>query len=109
MSEPDLDGPSSDAVRAGRATEDAMNTTTGPVPRRELWSYADIARYTGVRPATLRSYRHRGLMPAPDIHPSADQPRWYPDTIIVWHAARPGRGARTDLTRRPDNRGSACP
>lgn len=65
-------------------------------------SLRQVADRIGVEPSTLSRYK----LPEPDatIGPVDDDgtvPRgtfrgWLPETIDVWNAARPGRGARTD-------------
>ncbi|GJF30166.1 hypothetical protein KNE206_28660 [Kitasatospora sp. NE20-6] len=56
----------------------------------DLWSYPEIARYIGVRPDTVRSYRRHGLLPDPDAVDAAGRPRWRPDRIRSWARNRPG-------------------
>ncbi|MFC0314465.1 helix-turn-helix transcriptional regulator [Gordonia phosphorivorans] len=76
-----------------------------PANTRRYLSQRQVAAHIGVEPSTLSRYR----LPEPDvtIGPVNDDgtlPRgtvrgWLPETIDAWNAARPGRGARTDLTR----------
>ncbi len=79
----------------------------GPVsraPRRYL-SLAQFAERIGVAPTSMGRYK----LPDPDvtIGPVDDDgtiPRgtirgWTAETIDRWNAARPGRGARTDLAQ----------
>ena len=62
----------------------------------------DIAARWGVKPATVRRYRHEGRLPPCDavIGIAAQHPRegWLPETVDA--IERPGPGARTDLRRR---------
>jgi predicted DNA-binding transcriptional regulator AlpA len=57
---------------------------------------SDIARLIGVTPKTWTSWVARGKAPAADYR-LGRTPGWEPATIDEWIAARPGRGARTDL------------
>jgi predicted DNA-binding transcriptional regulator AlpA len=62
----------------------------------DLLDYAGVAALTGLSTATLRGYRAAGRMPAPDVMPAPDRPRWRESTITTWLAdpeQRPGRGA----------------
>ena len=49
-----------------------------------LMKSEDIAKYLGVSPATVKTWRSR----CPDKLPPAvmvgDQPRWHPDTVEAW-------------------------
>lgn len=55
-------------------------------------SLTEVAERLGVVPGTLSRYR----LPEPDA--TIGRVRgWLPGTVDAWHAARPGRGARTDL------------
>lgn len=54
----------------------------------------DVAAHYGVAPATVRAYRSRGQIPAPDSLEGARNPWWHRATITGW--PRPGTGARTD-------------
>mgnify|MGYP001014552174 CR=1 FL=1 len=61
---------------------------------REYLGAADFAT------ATIRSYMRKGLTPPADVQistPNGPLRGWSADTIDAWLAARPGRGARTDL------------
>ena len=70
---------------------------------RHYLSQAQFAERIGVAPNSMGRYK----LPPPDavIGPVDDDgtiPRgtirgWTAETIDAWHAARPGRGARTDL------------
>jgi hypothetical protein len=53
-----------------------------------------VAERIGVAPGTLGRYK----LPEPDAMIGTVR-GWLPETIDRWHAARPGRGARTDLRR----------
>ena len=52
-----------------------------------LLSYRDISRLMGISEATLRNYRRRGYMPAPDVM-LADRPRWSEASIARWRHLR---------------------
>lgn len=72
----------------------------GPVRHLGL---AALAERAGITRGTAARYQSEGRLPAPDIIlvEGARQARgWLPATIDAWLAARPGRGARTDLARR---------
>ena len=65
---------------------------------KELWRVAECAEHGGVSPSTWRSYMRPGLSaPAAVAHLDARTPLWDAEQVRAWHAARPGRGARTDL------------
>jgi predicted DNA-binding transcriptional regulator AlpA len=55
-------------------------------------SRTEVAERIGVTPGALSRYK----LPAPDVM-IGDVRGWLPATIDAWQAARPGRGARTDL------------
>ena len=55
-------------------------------------SRKEVAERIGVQARTLSRYK---LPPADAV--SGDWRGWLPETIDRWQAARPGRGARTDL------------
>lgn len=57
-------------------------------------SVSEVAARIGVTAGTLSRYR----LPAPDAMIGTVR-GWTPATIDAWQAARPGRGARTDLRR----------
>ena len=68
----------------------------------EYLGTAAAAKRLGLSVATVRSYILKGLMPAADVvisTPSGPLRGWAPETIDAWQAARPGRGARTDLIK----------
>lgn len=56
--------------------------------------YLDSAAFAaelGVKPATLHTYKHRGILPEPDAH-FGQTPAWLPTTVTAFKANRPGRG-----------------
>lgn len=55
-------------------------------------SRKEFAERIGVAPDTLGRYK----LPEPDAMIGTTK-GWLPTTIEEWNAARPGRGARTDL------------
>lgn len=57
----------------------------------DWWTIRDVADYLGVAPGTVTSYLGRAQMPPPEQR-YARTPLWRPDTIVRWHAQRPGRG-----------------
>ncbi|MFY9263238.1 MAG: transcriptional regulator [Actinomycetaceae bacterium] len=59
-------------------------------------STSQAAEHLGIKPGTFRSYLQKGLTPEPDAY-VGNAAGWLPQTIDEWNAARPGRGARTDL------------
>ncbi|ORT46977.1 hypothetical protein [Frankia sp. KB5] len=78
----------------------------------ELLGYTQIAAYATSRnqpmkAQTVRNYRQRGLLPAPDDLSVPDRPRWRRDTITTWLDNRPGQGKRTDLRAKPSGSSSA--
>lgn len=79
-----------------------MTTVSEP----ELWTTAQVAEHLGVRPGTFRDYRQR-LDPPPPLPVSSQPGRGGQDLydaeeIRRWHAARKGRGHRSDLANRSD-------
>lgn len=65
----------------------------------ERWGYPQISVYLAGQghPAsevTLRSYKRKGVLVAPDAtHPDApNHPLWWPMTVMTWDSNRPGRG-----------------
>lgn len=58
-----------------------------------LYSTKEIGELLGIKPATLRTYRKRGRMPAPDAY-FQRTPVWYEQTILDWVATRPLAGKR---------------
>ncbi len=71
--------------------------TASTAEPEKLWGYKEIAEYIGVKAPTVRGYHSRGRLPGPDDSSVPDRPRWKPETIKAWQAARLGQGARTDL------------
>ena len=68
----------------------------------EYLGTAAVAERVGLAVATIRFYIRKGLMPDADViitTPSGPLRGWAPETIDAWQASRPGRGARTDLTK----------
>lgn len=64
---------------------------------------SDFAARVGISAGTLNGYRAKGLTPEPDVMIGLGDRAvrgWTVETIDEWMAARPGRGARTDLKRR---------
>lgn len=59
-------------------------------------SRTQVAERIGVTPGALSRYK----LPKPDAW-IGDVRGWLPETIDAWQAARPGRGARTDLRDTP--------
>lgn len=57
-------------------------------------SIAEFAVRVGVSADTLKNY---SLPPADGL--IGRYRGWLPETVDLWNAARPGRGARTDLQR----------
>ncbi len=60
---------------------------------------ADVARLAGVAPASIRTYRGRGVIPQPDGY-LGSTPWWHRSTIDAWLAGRPKRG-RPNATKPP--------
>ena len=60
-----------------------------PAPK-ELWSYNQISDHTGITAATLRVWRTRGHLPAPDFT-VGEYLIWKPDTIKQWWTQREDR------------------
>ena len=58
----------------------------------------EIAARIGLAVGTVTAYDARGYLPAPDARVGRTY-GWLPETIDEWNRNRPGRGARTDLTR----------
>jgi len=61
----------------------------------EQWTIREVAAHLEVAAGTVRGYLSREQMPKPDGR-LGRTPWWWRSTIEGW--ARPGRGARTDLT-----------
>lgn len=69
-------------------------------PWAGTWTAQECARYWGVRPSTWRDYVSRDYAPQPlDGFDNQRCRRWNPDAVKAAFALRPGRGARTDITR----------
>lgn len=71
------------------------------MPTTYLGAQAFAAR-VGLSVNTIRSYLAKGLLPDPDaviVTASGELRGWLPETIDQWACSRPGRGARTDLTK----------
>ena len=64
-----------------------------------LLSAAQLAELAGVSKATLDTYRHRGLLPEPQVVVGRT-PLWARPIAARWLAERPGQGWRTDLSGR---------
>lgn len=63
----------------------------------EKLTVAQVAARLGIAPSTWRSYVNTKHAPAKDGEYDRRTPWWFASTIDAWAAARPGRGARTDL------------
>src|SRR5215472_7755181 len=66
-----------------------------PKPKPDAIDTAGLAALLGVKPATIRQYRYRGILPAPDGTISRG-PFWWPATIERWRATQrrgPGQPA----------------
>lgn len=67
-------------------------------PAPEPLGITGLAAAAGIAESTLRGYVARGQAPLPDFRDlRTGAPGWLPSTAEAWLAARPGRGARTDL------------
>lgn len=61
-----------------------------------------LAERAGIRKSTAAAYGRDGYLPAPDVvivEGSRTVRGWSEATVDAWLAARPGSGARTDLSR----------
>ena len=67
-----------------------------------LLGYREMAERAGIKPGTLRNYRHQGRLPPPDDESVPDRPRWRASTFEAWMATRPGHGGRPPKTK-PDD------
>lgn len=65
----------------------------------DLLTIEQFSALAGIKPATLRAYKSRHLIPAEDVRYGAT-PLWRFRTFLGWKAARPGRGGRRRLDRR---------
>ena len=88
--------------RAGRSTP-SPGTQRDAVTA--VLDIAAVAARIGATPATVRSYRTRGYLPAPDVI-LGQSPGWLPETVEAWIAGRPGKGAGAG---RPPGRTKAAP
>ena len=59
-------------------------------------SLSEVADLIGVSVGTAKGYLHQGRLPEPDAMTGRTR-GWSKQTIVEWHAARPGQGARSDL------------
>jgi predicted DNA-binding transcriptional regulator AlpA len=59
----------------------------------DLLDTAAVAELLNISPATVRSYKNRGYLPAPD-HVIQGNPAWWRTTIEKWVHNRPGQGRR---------------
>lgn len=50
-----------------------------------------FAAFVGVSPATIHTYKTKGLLPTPDAY-FGQTPVWLPATAERWKAERPGQG-----------------
>lgn len=67
-------------------------------------SLSDFAERTGLSANTISSYTRKCLTPPADVVIGLKDHAvrgWSEETIDLWLANRPGRGARTDLKRAP--------
>jgi len=60
-------------------------------------SMVEVAELCGLAEQSIRVYRSRGKLPAPDVM-IGKTPGWLPETIEEYRKTLPGQGARTDLT-----------
>ena len=74
---------------------------------QERWTADQCATHAGITTSTWRDYvaDHRAPAPLPGYDPHTGRKTWDPTTVRSWHSARPGQGARTDLTYLPDPHG----
>lgn len=58
-----------------------------------LYEYADLSRLSGIDAATIRVWKARGKLPAPDFV-VGQSPAWKPETVEAWLAtlAAPAEG-----------------
>src|SRR5437763_15614244 len=74
---------------------------------QESWPADQCAAHAGITISTWRDYvaDYRAPAPLPGYDPHTGRKTWDPATVRSWHSARPGQGARTDLTYHPDPHG----
>lgn len=68
----------------------------------EYLGLTGLAERANITPKTARHYLEDGRLPDPDVivtHGTQRVRGWLPETVDVWMANRPGRGARTDLRK----------
>ena len=73
------------------------------MPTEPYLSIGDFAARINVARATIEGYDRDGRLPAPDVVIGLGTRKtrgWAVETIDAWQAARPGRGARTDIQGR---------
>lgn len=58
-------------------------------------SMQEMAEITGLTPESIRTYKSRGKLPAPDVL-IGKTPGWTMDSVEAFAASLPGQGARTD-------------
>lgn len=69
-----------------------------------LMTVEAVAARLGVKPATIRSYRWRGILPEP--HYIGRTPVWSVDAIETWIQQRPGRGRGGGRKRQQHGKGA---
>lgn len=72
-------------------------------PWANTWTAEQCADYWGIQMSTWRDYVSRDY--APQALPGFDEQRrrrWDPDAVKAAFDKRPGRGARTDITRQKE-------
>lgn len=55
-----------------------------------MWTYKDIARFTGLKVQSLKNLVGKGQMPPPDDRLGYHVPVWAEETIRRWWDARNG-------------------
>lgn len=63
----------------------------------------DVAAMVGVKPSTIRIYRARRTIPAPDA-PLSGRLLWRPETIAEWLESRPGHAWNKGMKMGPRRR-----
>ena len=66
--------------------ERPSSTRAGEEMETQL-TITDFARLAGLKPATIRQFRWRGIIPAPDGYLER-VPWWRPETVETWLATR---------------------